>query len=233
MNSHMPPPSIEIWKGSLTPMSEETNQKRISFEQLIVAIRSDELDANTGYRILFNALIPYLYSVIRNKVGEQADDTISELVSVTLEEVWKGLRTYEPDKGSFTSWVSTIAHRRSIDYFRRINRAGEVLEVRSLDEIVDPQADPNRRLPQPVNPTEPLDDLAAKDAQNSLLKELLKNISDLDRDIYLLKTNYDLTFEELEQVFNESGYNVTRKGIEARYYRTKQQLLSAYKAKFG
>ena len=214
-------------------MSETPNPKRISFEPLILAIRSGNMDTNTGYRILFEALVPYIYTVIRNRVGEQTDEVIEELVSTTIEEAWAGLASYEPSKGAFTSWVSTIAHRKSIDFFRRVNRRDEALEVHSLDEVIDDSVDTKRRVSQPSTLTEPLDDLVAKDAQSSLLKELLQNISEIDRNIYLLKVNYDLTFEELEQVFNESGYTLTRKAIEGRYYRTRERLLSSYKTQFG
>lgn len=65
---------------------------------------------------LYDLLAPSAYGVIRRVLRDamQAEEVTQEV----LVEVWRTASRYDASRGSVTTWVLTIAHRRAVDRVR-------------------------------------------------------------------------------------------------------------------
>lgn len=63
---------------------------------------------------------PFIRTVCRSKLRNEND--IDDVVSKVMAQVYKQIREYDSSAGRFRAWLKTIASRRAIDEFRRIDR---------------------------------------------------------------------------------------------------------------
>lgn len=74
---------------------------------------------------------PRVWSLCR-RLSPEPEDAYQEI----WEKVHRRLARFDPDRGSFGSWLTAIAHRHLIDRHRRRRVRGEVLQ---LPEMRDPE----------------------------------------------------------------------------------------------
>lgn len=81
-----------------------------------LALRIAARDAS-ALRRLFDRTSGRVRAIGLKLLGQpgEADD----LVQDTFLEVWRAIGTYDEERGSLATWVTTIAHRRAVDRLRR------------------------------------------------------------------------------------------------------------------
>src|SRR6476660_3772645 len=81
--------------------------------QLLRAVaRGDE----RAFERLYELVAARVYGLIRRVLRDPAQ--AEEVAQEVLVEVWRTAARYDPARGSATSWVFTIAHRRVVDRVR-------------------------------------------------------------------------------------------------------------------
>jgi RNA polymerase sigma-70 factor, ECF subfamily len=107
-------------------------------ELLRAVARGDE----AAFASLYDLVAPRVYGLIRRVLRDpgQAEEVTQE----ALVEIWRTAARYDPARGSGTSWVFTIAHRRAVDRVRseqaaadRTVKAGIASVTRPYDEVAD------------------------------------------------------------------------------------------------
>jgi RNA polymerase sigma-70 factor, ECF subfamily len=95
-----------------------------------VAVNGDQANARRGdallvqvglgshdhFAAIYDMFAPAIYGMARRIV--RSNQLAEEVVQEALVTVWKQAERFDPDQGSATSWVMTIAHRRAVDRVR-------------------------------------------------------------------------------------------------------------------
>jgi RNA polymerase sigma-70 factor (ECF subfamily) len=91
---------------------------------------------------LYDLVAPRVYGLIRRVLRDPAQ--AEEVTQEVLVEVWRGAARFDPERGSATAWVFTIAHRRAVDRVRseqasadRAMRVGVASVETPYDEVSD------------------------------------------------------------------------------------------------
>jgi RNA polymerase sigma-70 factor (ECF subfamily) len=105
---------------------------------LAAVARGDE----KAFGKLYDLVAPRVYGLIRRVLRDPAQ--AEEVAQEVLVEVWRSAARFDPERGSVTAWVFTIAHRRAVDRVRAeqasADRAMKV-GIASVDTPFDAVAD--------------------------------------------------------------------------------------------
>jgi len=71
---------------------------------------------STAFAQLYDLMAPRVYGLIRRVLRNPAQS--EEVTQEVMVEVWRTATRYDADRGSPTSWILTMAHRRAIDRVR-------------------------------------------------------------------------------------------------------------------
>ncbi|MBG0564166.1 sigma-70 family RNA polymerase sigma factor [Actinoplanes sp. NEAU-A11] len=91
---------------------------------------------------LYDLVAPRVYGLIRRVLRDPAQ--AEEVTQEVLVEVWRSAARFDPDRGSPTAWVFTIAHRRAVDRVRAEQSAAARtirVGIASVDTPYDAVAD--------------------------------------------------------------------------------------------
>lgn len=202
-------------------------EEKLSFAALESIVSKIQTGDHSYDEKSFEYLSNYVSGVLYRKLGNIGPETHEDLTSQVMEAVIGGLATWDKTKGSLKTWVNTIIHNKSVDYIRKYNREGKVIARNSLEDT-NISGYPISRSTEEA-PSEEL--VTFRELEEIVLNELVK-IDAIDRTIYLLKINYDITFHDLTDILAQAGYALTEKAIEQRFYRTRDKLKTVYRTAF-
>ena len=102
----------------------------ITDEQLMIDVQQGHQAALSA---LYDRYVNRVYGMALQKLTNPAEaEDITHDVFVNL---WQRSSTFQPAKGSLTSWLLTVAHNRIIDALRRRRRSGEAHEAIARDPV--------------------------------------------------------------------------------------------------
>jgi RNA polymerase sigma-70 factor (ECF subfamily) len=95
-----------------------------------------------AFEALYDRMADVVFGVIRRVLRDPAQS--EEVAQEVLVEVWRTATRFDPDKGSASTWVLTMAHRRAIDRVRSAQAAHDREErvalrdhVPAFDEVAE------------------------------------------------------------------------------------------------
>jgi RNA polymerase sigma-70 factor, ECF subfamily len=106
-------------------------------ELLRAAARGDE----RAFTELYDMVAPRVYGLARRILRDPAQ--AEEVAQEALVEVWRTATRFDTSRGSATSWIFTIAHRRAVDRVRSEQSAARARQAAAstldtpYDEVVD------------------------------------------------------------------------------------------------
>jgi RNA polymerase sigma-70 factor (ECF subfamily) len=128
-------------------------------------------------------LAPRVFGLARRVLRDPAQ--AEEVAQEALVEVWRTAARFDPTKGSATSWVLTITHRRAVDRVRSA-QAG---------------ADRERRVVAASGET-PYDDVVetvTSNLEQQQVRRCLKGLTDLQREAITLAYYDGFTYREVAE----------------------------------
>jgi RNA polymerase sigma-70 factor, ECF subfamily len=79
-------------------------------------MRRVSLGDRDAFTTLYDDLAPQVFGLVRRVVCDPAQS--EEVTQEVFVEVWRVAHRFERDRGTATTWVLTIAHRRAVDRVR-------------------------------------------------------------------------------------------------------------------
>lgn len=80
---------------------------------LMIRVARGDVNAFAG---LYDALAPRVFGLIRQVLRDPAQS--EEVTQDVMVELWRTATRFDPQRGSVSAWVLTMAHRRAIDRVR-------------------------------------------------------------------------------------------------------------------
>ena len=93
----------------------------------------------TAFEALYDRHAPTVIGLVLRITGNRgaAEDILQE----SFWRVWQGAASYQPERGSFTSWLFRIARNLAIDMYRRGARPQAADTESVLNHLTDPNTD--------------------------------------------------------------------------------------------
>src|SRR5579859_3609924 len=73
------------------------------------------------FEVLYGRYYARIYRYLRAHLRN--DEDAADLAQQVLFQVWVKINSYQPERGSFATWVFRIAHHRLVDFYRAAHSA--------------------------------------------------------------------------------------------------------------
>lgn len=152
---------------------------------------------------IYDKYIPIVKSITYKVIGKFGDNgLVEECINDIFLSVWNNSNKFKGDESNFKNWICAIAKFKSIDYYRSIVKKAKV--VSGTIEMKD-----RNTLEEEILITE---------NRNEVIN-LLNELEDLDRDIFIMKFFLGLKAEDIG-----AKLNLSKSAIDSRIYRNKKKL---------
>lgn len=170
------------------------------------------------FEVLYERYHPRIYRYLRAHLRN--DEDAADLTQQVFFQIWMKIGTYQPERGSLTTWVFHIAHHRLVDSYRAARSA---IAWEPLIELTLSQYDPEEMV------------IAAE--LLTWVQSLLDALSEEERELLALRFAARLSLAEIAAVIGKSE-EATRKQLarllqrlRRRYQQYQQQDLTERVAK--
>jgi len=92
-----------------------------------------------AFELLYDEIANSVFGVIRRVLHNPAQS--EEVTQEVLIEVWRNATRFDPERGSATSWIHTMAHRRAIDRVRSAQASADRDQRVAMRDHVTPYDD--------------------------------------------------------------------------------------------
>ena len=140
--------------------------------------RGDE----AAFSTLYDAVSARVFGLARRVLRDPAQ--AEEVAQEAFVEVWRTASRYDPAKGSATSWIFTIAHRRAVDRVRS--------EQASADRV--------RRVATEEVPYDEVVEEATARLEQQQVRRCMKTLTELQREAITLAYYQGYTYREVAEL---------------------------------
>lgn len=199
-------------------------------EEIIRGIRDGRIPQDSGLEELITRHTPNLWRYLTHRYRVEPA-LVDDAVANTALAIWDKFDQYDPDRGEFLPWAFTIGRRKLVDALRRQGRQ-EAHEI-SLTDLSEPEDDEANLYEVLATAEKAVEDQVVYKELEKRALEILMNFSDLDRTLFFLKSNYDLTFQELADILNKAAAaknEITPDAVAKRFYRMRKKLVILFNA---
>lgn len=145
------------------------------------------------FEVLYERYYTRIHRYIRAHIHN--DDDAADLAQQIFFQIWMQITTYQSERGSFATWIFSIAHHRLVDYYRV---ARSTVSWEPLYEITIMEQSP--------------EEIVISAEALARVKALLDALSDAERELLALRFAARLSFGEIAAILGKS-IEATRKQL--------------------
>jgi RNA polymerase sigma-70 factor (ECF subfamily) len=136
-----------------------------------------------------------IYAICYRFTGSSSD--AEDLTQDVFLKLYKNLSSFDLQKGSFQTWITTLARNLLVDHFRRtrLDRASD-----SLDATFDGEEDGPTMADRLADPRPSQEHHVSSLEQKSRIQAALKQLSPELREAVILRDLEDMDYKEIAQV---------------------------------
>lgn len=210
----------------------------------LVTMAQEIMSTNDSSEEKFSHLYTVLYSTVKEVIRRTTkhsftDEDIEDIASKVWLEVYQKLEHYEPILGKITTWINTIAKRRTIDHIRQADNKNTNLPVIAFDDLFPTQnGDQGDEAPS----TEYMIDKDARNPEDVLMDDerwkfisIMVKMQDMPRLMAWLsyleekEENSSITYQQIAKRLSDSeGKSVTAKSVERSFARLRDRFRTLY-----
>ena len=133
---------VTVTDGAVTPSATTTPLAALpdaTSEDLLVAVAGGD---TLAFGVLYDRVTPQVLGVALRVLRDRA--LAEETAQEVMVEVWRKAERFDPDRGTASGWITTLAHRRAVDRVRseqaardRDDRVSRRDEMRAFDAVAD------------------------------------------------------------------------------------------------
>ena len=152
--------------------------------------------AQLGDDLAFNLLIDSYIPIVHNFILHLSKDSIvsEDLTQETLFKAWRHLSKFDNTK-KFRPWLLTIAHRSTLDYWRK----RKIINFSELVNTEDKEFLDKILVSEEQNPEE----FCQNQEDIKAVQTIIAQLSLIEQEIIFLHNNEELTFDEIGQLQNK------------------------------
>lgn len=167
-----------------------------------------------GYRLLYEACIPYVYSIVRSYVND--DFYQKDIIQETYAKVFKSLDQFDATQGEFKYWLRKITVNFCLMHLRKIKNFTPIVPIDKYDEQIP---DSNYGFEH---------ELSRED-----INQLLEKMPLGYKTIFMLIAIDGYSHEEVSAELNISGGTSRSQYLRAKNYIKEHIMHSSNKLKYG
>lgn len=163
-------------------------------------------DIKKGYQMVMKEYLNLVYAIVLNKLKADCNkEDIEDCVSEVFIEVFEGIYQFDYEKGALKTYISTIAKRTAIDYWRKKKREQlQVAGVEDMEELEDIDS-PKSSVFEMVNQKE----------EKQRLYQAILDLGEPDTTIILRKYFYGETAKQIAKKLSMSVSSVHKRAERA------------------
>ena len=172
--------------------------KEPAYEAVIRMILDGDEKGIEELNSIYGPLMRYIVTPVLNDEGD-----IEECLSEVAMKVWESAGSFDKDKGSFTTWLTTITRNTALNILRTKSRRPDT-------EAVDENT--------PFNGPSPEEDFVRREQRAELIRSI-NRLPDKERNIIYRKYYY---MQSTRQIAREM--RMSERAVEGRLYRARLKL---------
>lgn len=185
-------------EGPVVSQPVSTGKQRVSdthVEETTVLIRRCLQGDGHAWQQIVQSEHRRVYGICYRFTGSSHD--AEDMTQEVFFKVYRNLKTFDIERGSFQSWLITLTRNLLVDHFRRTR-------MEQVTNSLDAGWDEAGEMPTPIeslegNETNPLDHSIRRELQTLVQKALLKVSPEL-REAVILRDLNDMDYKEIAEV---------------------------------
>ncbi len=191
----LPPPQKTESQKVETTLEQRTPQQIAEQEAMLKLVRQCIAGEQQAWQQLVTSQHRRIYGICYRFTNSATD--AEDLTQDVFIKVYKNLNSFDLQKGSFQTWMTTLARNLLVDHFRRtrLDRASDSLDA-SLNCEEDGPTIGDRLIDQSISQDKHVSGLELK----ATIQDALKQLSPELREAVILRDLEDMDYKEIAQV---------------------------------